>query len=605
MPTIDAGTLREWSHENQRHLALRAAATQAMLEARRDDAIEPAELADRLGAEVRVRLGRPVALDRVCGLFGLTGFERDVLVAAAAPELGLDVPVGPLTFDRALRAFPDAHWSAVLPDGPLRAWRLVDLPPPSPLYPGPLRAPIGVDERVVHALLGADTLDERLLGRCRLLGAADAPVEEVASGVPDATRADAVRALVDRLRPEGEFGWVHVVGADAPSRRALAAAAALELELRLLLVVAADLPEEGPQLTAFGRLVAREAGLGGGMLLVEAEEETERRAIRLLDEAARFGVPCALSLPGVEPRPSGLVTVPMPTSGPMTGEKAAGAPSAGSTRASVFVLDGLATLRRPNLRLDELVLSETSERALHALLAHVRQRDRVHGEWGWDERGRGLAVTALFVGPSGTGKTTTAEAIAAELGLDVVAVDVSQVMSKYIGETQKNWAKLFERCESGAVMLVDEGEAILGARTKVRDSHDRYANLETSYLLQRLETFRGIAIVTTNARESLDPAFTRRMRFIVQFPFPDAGQRAELWRHAFPPGVPTEGLDTGRLAQLAVSGGTIAQVALQAAFLAADDGAPVEMRHLLEATRIECDKLERPLTSAEIRGWVA
>jgi SpoVK/Ycf46/Vps4 family AAA+-type ATPase len=233
----------------------------------------------------------------------------------------------------------------------------------------------------------------------------------------------------------------------------------------------------------------------------------------------------------------------------------------------------------------------------------VRQRERVHAEWGWEGRGRGLAVTALFAGASGTGKTTAAEAVANELGLDIVAVDVGQLMSKYIGDTQKNWARLFDRCESGAVMLVDEGEAILGARTKVRDSRDRYANLETSYLLQRLETFRGIAIVTTNARESLDPAFTRRMRFIVQFPFPDAGQRAELWRHAFPAGVPLEALDPARLAQLAVSGGTIAQIALQAAFLAADEGATVGMRHVLEATRIECDKLERPIAAAEIRGW--
>ncbi|MEU4106138.1 ATP-binding protein [Streptomyces tanashiensis] len=228
----------------------------------------------------------------------------------------------------------------------------------------------------------------------------------------------------------------------------------------------------------------------------------------------------------------------------------------------------------------------------------------MHGDWGYAERGRGLAVTALFAGPSGTGKTTAAEAVAHELGFDVIAADLSQVVSKYIGETEKHLARLFDAAETGSVLLFDEGDALFAKRTQVRDSRDRYANLEVSYLLQRLETFRGIAILTTNAREAIDPAFVRRMRFVVTFPFPDAEQRALLWAGAFPPGVPTEGLDPRRLAQLAVSGGTIAQLALHAAFLAADEGVPVGMRHVLDAARIESDKLERPLAANEIRGWV-
>jgi SpoVK/Ycf46/Vps4 family AAA+-type ATPase len=229
----------------------------------------------------------------------------------------------------------------------------------------------------------------------------------------------------------------------------------------------------------------------------------------------------------------------------------------------------------------------------------------VHGEWGYDERARGLAVTALFTGPSGTGKTTAAEAIAAELGLDVIAADLSQVVSKYIGETEKNLARLFDAAESGAVLLFDESDALFSRRTQVRDSRDRYANLEVSYLLQRLESFSGIAILTTNTREAIDAAFTRRIRFIVDFPFPDRDERAQLWEHAFPPGVPTEGLDNVRLAQLSVSGGTIAQLALHASFLAADADQPVTMAHVLVAAQIECDKLERPLSPQEVKGWVA
>jgi SpoVK/Ycf46/Vps4 family AAA+-type ATPase len=249
------------------------------------------------------------------------------------------------------------------------------------------------------------------------------------------------------------------------------------------------------------------------------------------------------------------------------------------------------------------VLSDQARATIGALLAHVRHRARVLGDWGYDRRG--LAVTALFSGPSGTGKTTAAEAVAAELELDLIAVDLSQVVSKYLGDTEKNLARLFDAAESGAVLLFDEGDALFAKRTEVRDHRDRYANLEVSYLLQRLESFAGIAILTSNARESIDAAFTRRMRFVVSFPFPDAAQRVQLWAHAFPPGVRTEGLDNRRLAQLSVTGGTIAQLALHAAFLAADDDRPVGMAHVLAAARIEAAKIDRPLSPQEIKGWVA
>jgi AAA+ superfamily predicted ATPase len=267
-------------------------------------------------------------------------------------------------------------------------------------------------------------------------------------------------------------------------------------------------------------------------------------------------------------------------------------------------LHDLATVRRGRAGLDDLVLPDSARRSLHALVATVRQRHRVHDEWGYAERGRGLAVTALFAGPSGTGKTVAAEAVAHELGRDLVVVDLSQVVSKYIGETEKNLALLFSAAEDGSVLLFDEGDALFGRRTTVHTSHDRYANLEVAYLLQRLDTFDGIAVLTTNARENVDPAFMRRLRFVVTFPFPDAVQRAELWRLAFPDGVPTEGLSYERLGQLAVSGGTIAQLAVHAAFMAADADQPVTMRHVLDAARVESEKLERPLAAGETKGWV-
>jgi SpoVK/Ycf46/Vps4 family AAA+-type ATPase len=154
------------------------------------------------------------------------------------------------------------------------------------------------------------------------------------------------------------------------------------------------------------------------------------------------------------------------------------------------------------------------------------------------------------------------------------------------------------------VLLFDEADALFGKRSEVRDSHDRYANIEVSYLLQRMESYRGLAILTTNMREALDSAFLRRLRFIVAFPFPDAAGRAEIWRRVLPPQLPTEGLDIDKLARPAVAGGTIRNIALSAAFLAAEAGEPVQMGHVLAALRTEYAKVERPLTDAEVAGWM-
>jgi SpoVK/Ycf46/Vps4 family AAA+-type ATPase len=179
------------------------------------------------------------------------------------------------------------------------------------------------------------------------------------------------------------------------------------------------------------------------------------------------------------------------------------------------------------------------------------------------------------------------------------------VVSKYIGETEKNLRRVFDAADDGAaILLFDEADALFGKRSEVKDSHDRYANIEVSYLLQRMETYRGLAILTTNRKEALDPAFLRRIRFVVEFPFPDAAQRVAIWRGIFPAQTPTEGLRIDRLARLNAAGGHIRNIALGAAFLAADAGEPVRMLHLLQAARNEFAKLERPLTDSEIAGWV-
>jgi SpoVK/Ycf46/Vps4 family AAA+-type ATPase len=236
---------------------------------------------------------------------------------------------------------------------------------------------------------------------------------------------------------------------------------------------------------------------------------------------------------------------------------------------------------------------------------HVRQQAQVYEDWNFESKGkRGLGISALFAGLSGTGKTMAAEVLAGELRLDLYRIDLSAVVSKYIGETEKNLRRVFDAAEAGgAILLFDEADALFGKRGEVKDSHDRYANIEVSYLLGRMEAYRGLAILTTNLKDALDAAFLRRIRFVVQFPFPDAAEREAIWRGIFPAATPTEGLDPAKLAQLNLAGGDIRNIALKAAFLAADAGEPVRMVHLLRAARHEYAKLERPLTGAEIRGW--
>jgi SpoVK/Ycf46/Vps4 family AAA+-type ATPase len=197
-----------------------------------------------------------------------------------------------------------------------------------------------------------------------------------------------------------------------------------------------------------------------------------------------------------------------------------------------------------------------------------------------------------------------AEVLARELRLDLYRIDLSSVVSKYIGETEKNLRRVFDAAEESAtILLFDEADALFGKRTEIRDSHDRYANIEVSYLLQRMEAYRGLAILTTNVRSALDTAFLRRLRFVVEFPFPGAAEREEIWRRIFPDETPTSGLDAARLAQLNVAGGNVRNIALSAAFHAAEAEAPVGMPDLLRAARGEYTKLERTLTATETGGW--
>ena len=660
VPSEQAGAA-DWHAANQRYLraALDLVAvylTRPAHAADRERAIDQAQRQLQLAA---VALPAAAALDTLCAGFGLSPFERDLLLLCAGPEL--DASFGPLlaeaggdparpqpTFSLALAALPDAHWSALAPEAPLRRWRLVEVAAGPALVTSPLR----LDERVLHYLLGVNYLDNRLAGIVEPVRAAGplAPSHQALAGRMAGLWAQPLAA--------GPLPVVQLRGPESADRREIAAAACRSLGWELFALAAADLPADPRELEALMRLWEREAILARAALLLDCDEldaadpARQRAAIRL----ARV-LDGPLILAGREPRPlAGRPSVSLEVARPAfqerrllwqqaLGGRAASMDGQIEALAAQFSL-GAAAIRdaaveaagalpeghagsegerlwqacrsRSRPRLDELaqrihspatwddlVLPPAQLQTLRDLAGQVRQRTKVYEQWGFAAHSsRGLGISALFAGASGTGKTLAAEVIANELQLDLYRIDLSQVVSKYIGETEKNLRRVFDAAEDGgAVLLFDEADALFGKRSEVKDSHDRYANIEISYLLQRMEAYRGLAILTTNMKDALDTAFLRRIRFVVHFPFPDAGQRAEIWRRMFPPATPTEGLDIGRLARLNIAGGNIRNIALNAAFLAADAGEPVRMAHLLRAAQLEYAKLERTLTAGEVGDW--
>ena len=252
---------------------------------------------------------------------------------------------------------------------------------------------------------------------------------------------------------------------------------------------------------------------------------------------------------------------------------------------------------------DDLVLPEEQMSLMKAIAGQVRGRHKVYGDWGFASKmNRGFGITALFAGESGTGKTMAAEVIANDLRLNLYRIDLSAVVSKYIGETEKNLRRLFDAAEQGgAILFFDEADALFGKRSEVKDSHDRYANIEINYLLQRMEAFSGLAILATNQKAALDPAFMRRLRFVVNFQFPGPKERKLIWQKSLPEATPKEALDFDRLSRLSVTGGNIHSIALNAAFQAAQSRQPVGMPLLMNAARIEMRKLDKPFNEAEFR----
>jgi AAA+ superfamily predicted ATPase len=262
-------------------------------------------------------------------------------------------------------------------------------------------------------------------------------------------------------------------------------------------------------------------------------------------------------------------------------------------------LGALARQIRPKFRTRDLILPHDAIAQLDEVCNQVRQRHVVYDRWGFDAKlsvGKGISV--LFSGPPGVGKTMAAEVFANELGLDLFKIDLSQIVSKYIGETEKNLDRVFDEARaSNAILFFDEADALFGKRSEVRDSHDRYANIEIAYLLQKMDEYEGLSVLATNLKQNLDEAFARRLSFVIDFPFPDEDSRLRIWQSIWPRELPMrEDVDLGYVARtFRLSGGSIKNVAVAAAFLAARQGEPVSTAHLVRATRRELQKIGQTL----------
>ncbi len=267
-------------------------------------------------------------------------------------------------------------------------------------------------------------------------------------------------------------------------------------------------------------------------------------------------------------------------------------------------LDGVAVRIRPRRGWDDLILPGEEAAQLRELAARHRGRETVYGRWQFSPL-PSVGVVALFAGPSGTGKTLAAEVVAGDLGLDLYKVDLSAVVSKYIGETEKNLERIFGAAAAGdLVLFFDEADALFGKRSEVSDAHDRYANIEVAYLLQRLETYDGLVVLATNLQRNIDPAFLRRISVAVDFTTPEEGERRAIWARAFPPTAPVSDLDLDFLArQFKITGGVISNAALGAAFLAAADDGPITMRHAVLSVKREFQKLGRLRTEKEFERY--
>jgi AAA+ superfamily predicted ATPase len=579
------------------------------------------ELTAHVGARVAAsaRAGVRLALPELGRIFGLLGpAERQRWTARAVFADG-----APLSRHGILRPVEDPH---------------------SPSGSSGLARFLALDPRITEFLLDTARLDARLTGHARLYPTRDA----AANGPePDPALTDRVVRLARHHLPGPVVFHVH--GPAGAGKAALVRHAGHRLDLPVVSVDAASLAGAGPEPEALLRLAFREGLLHGAAVHVADVDALRGDAARpllatltsaLTDhsgpvfltgetdwQASDHVIPIAVPLPDL-PRSTALwresLTGLTPDAGAWAGELAgryrlpaaripaavrlaqdnrvmAAGPlrladvSAACRQQSGRTLGGVAVRISPRVGFDDLVLPADRVALLRELQDQFEHRHEVLGDWGFGAKlSRGNGVGALFSGPPGTGKTMAAEVLAGALGLDLYQVDLSRVVSKYIGETEKNLSRVFDEARTGnAILFFDEADALFGKRTEVSDAHDRYANIETSYLLQKMDEYDGVVILASNLRQNMDDAFTRRLRFVVEFPFPEPAGRQRIWRTVFPAAAPlAPDVDFADLAErFALSGGNIRNIALHAAFSAAAEKDEITRVHIMRGARREFEKM--------------
>lgn len=600
----------------------------------------------------------PPALILLANSLGLSIFDRQVLAFCASMEL--DTRIAGLcakaqadsskpypTFALAFVLFDDPDWKVLAPNAPLRYWRLVEINQPDTRTL--TSSALSIDERILNYLKGLNYLDDRLSPFI------DPIMNQRDHGELAPSQHQAVDHIVGRIQAcdgKDRLPFIELSGHDCAGKHLIAMNVARSLGLNLYAIDLKLMPGQTGNFETFSRLWQRESLLMPLSLYITTggAGEIEKTLLKRFLERTSGLVFVDLQdskIESVRNRISVEISKPIPgeqqqlwsevlqdTEGDLPKRLAeqfsfnpneirqlAGTVLNTDCRSRTTLSDDLwqacraaarsgmeqlATRIIAKAEWEQLVLPEEQNALLREITNHVALRNRVYDAWGFREKmNRGLGISALFTGESGTGKTMAAEVIANELQLDLFRIDLSAVVNKYIGETEKNLRKLFDAAEdSGAILFFDEADALFGKRSEVKDSHDRYANIEINYLLQRMESYRGLAILATNMKSALDKAFVRRLRFIVEFPFPGTQERTEIWKKVLPSDTPVDrNLDYQRLSELSMTGGSIFNVALNAAFLAAQEDGRVTMPLILKAARTEFKKLERPAKESDFR-WI-
>lgn len=645
-----------WLDQNQAYLKIRLQRLRFLMKAylsedqnQEKQENQRAEIEKRLG-EIHTSMNQPPAIETLAATFGLSEFECDVLLLGVGIELdaafandvhAINGNSGGATFALALSMLSTPHWSALTGNAPLRHFHLIQLQTGN----GFITTPYRVDEKILHYLAGINELDSRMSPCLQLL-----PPPEIEISL---RYESAIKRLASVLSCLADDRLVQIRGDTNEWCRIAVSLACLQAGKSCYRLLPGAPVNDVFEFETFARLWARESLLCNSVLLVELRDDhSPAQLTNLVTHLKGHVIYSGEGYLNSVPREITLLDTPEPTKNEFialwqqAGEpvsnlsedslarlanqfhlgfddiRAIGSSLRGSdTTTSPEELeqqlwcrcrlqarrdmDSLAHLIEPIATWEDLVLPNQAIETLKHIASQVRHKLRVYDEWGFRRiSSRGLGISALFAGDSGTGKTMAAEVIADELQLDLYRIDLSQVVSKYIGETEKNLKKVFDAAErSGSILLFDEADALFGKRSEVKDSHDRYANIEISFLLQRMESYSGLAILTTNLRKTIDPAFLRRLRFVVHFPFPTQEERTLIWQRMFPRETPVNGLEYGKLGRLNIAGGNIRNIAMNAAFIAASTNSPVTMEHVLQAGRVEYIKTDRLLNESEWRGF--